>query len=81
MPLRRCVSFSLLRDHVNNDAFRVTACFPEHLYHCLYVMSVDRSQIGYAHVLEEHPGDDQLFETALVFFQSVNNGNTAWKAV
>ena len=66
---------------MDNDTLRITSRLFEHLDHGFDVMPVNRTEISDPHILEEHSGNNELFETALVFLQFVNYSNTARKFV
>ena len=63
--LRRRVSFTLLRDHMDQNSAVDPLGFVEQSRHLTDVMTVYRAQIRDAHILKKHPGDQYLLDGVL----------------
>ncbi len=71
MPFRRLVTFAFLGKYMYQDRAFYTFRFFQYVQELADVMSVHGSQIGNAHILKKHPGDEQLLNPALGLLQLV----------
>ena len=63
--LRRLVTFSLFRDHMDQDCMLDPLCFLKHADHRFHIMSVNRSKVGDPHILKQHSRDEKLLDPVL----------------
>ena len=73
MPFCIAIAFSFFGLYMYDNRFFQPECLLEDLDHLIYIMSVNRSNIGNAQFLEEHPRNEKLFYIILRTFQDLRN--------
>ena len=65
MPFRRRISLPLFGEHMDENRVLSALRFPDHPHERRRIVSVHRSQIGHAHILEQHARNHQLLQAVL----------------